>query len=386
MPKNVVIVGENEPPHIFIDEENSSYRITWINVSNLSTLGARQRMLDTARRKQADGILAASSHLLPQVSQVADSLGLSSSSTETVQLLNDRALLFERLESQNIPCSLYRSATSIDEAIDAGHELRAPVVIQATEAAEGAYGRFVPYIDDLSLAYRQITKHSPSRRVLLTRPHRGRHTSTFSYVHRGEVTLAGIVGTEAELPFLFPSIIYTPATLSSSDHELLTDTSRDVCHAIGFRQGVLRVDFGETDGKFEVIGVDPCPISLWMPDDLFALDGSTSLHESALRLAAGETPLPVVEPRQSAAIAWLRTRSGEVVGFEGIDVAESMADVVEVTVNPQLGEIMGHVVDQVTRDRVGYVVVTGADAAASIERATLARDTCKLITKTVYTN
>ena len=52
------------------------------------------------------------------------------------------------------------------------------------------------------------------------------------------------------------------------------------------------------------------------------------------------------------------------------------------TVRP--GDVVGHVVDCVTRDRIGYVMASGNSAAEAIAAATEARDRIRVVTSPTH--
>ena len=57
-----------------------------------------------------------------------------------------------------------------------------------------------------------------------------------------------------------------------------------------------------------------------------------------------------------------------------------MAGVRQVRVIAKPGDVMGHVVDVVTRDRVGCVLAVGASAGEALDAAEEACNLCRIIT------
>jgi len=92
----------------------------------------------------------------------------------------------------------------------------------------------------------------------------------------------------------------------------------------------------------------------------------TALHPAVASLCAAAAS------DGAAAVVWLRSRAGKVVLVEGRDTALSQPGVVEVHIGVTAGDVLYHVVDEAARDRLGYVVATGADGDAAETNARIA--------------
>lgn len=90
----------------------------------------------------------------------------------------------------------------------------------------------------------------------------------------------------------------------------------------------------------------------------------------------------VAAPR-AAAVRWFDPPTGRLDAIEGVDAARALPGVVCVTLAIQPGEDLRHMVTRAERDRVGYVVATGADAAKADFRARAAAASVRFVTRTV---
>lgn len=384
MTPSIVVVSSEPPPEGLQVNEPRDFSIHWYVCLSPDDPDDYQDVLDLCRRKRAVGILAGAAPQLPLVAWVSEALGLVGVSVQLAQSLNDRALLLERLRASGVPTIPFRVATTEEEAVRAAQALGEPVVVQAVEGTEGARSRYVQHLPEAGLGYRQVTRHTGSKRVLITHPVTATRHSVYFYVHKGAVTQALLLDVTIEPRFMYPVALSAPGHLHQDGAPPLVDLGQRVVEAVRFATGVLRIDILETPIGPQVAAADMCPLSGWMPCDLGRLTGSTDIYGAALRLAAGKTPPPVNPPEQAAAIAWLNASSGEVTAIEGEAEAEALDGVEAVFVRAAPCDIIRHIVDQAGRDTLGFVVTTGPDLETAEQRASAAASTVAIRTRTAY--
>jgi biotin carboxylase len=130
----------------------------------------------------------------------------------------------------------------------------------------------------------------------------------------------------------------------------------------------------------------PCPANLaeavallgesmrwtgWMEAE-FRLSDEASVMTGLWRC---DSPPPVVatlwQRRHggAAAACWLQARSGRVTGISGVEETLQGEGVLAVEVAAQPGDTLTHVIDERSRDTLGYVVAEAADAEAALAAA-----------------
>tara|TARA_R110001592_G_scaffold106268_1_gene298326 strand:- start:176 stop:628 length:453 start_codon:yes stop_codon:yes gene_type:complete len=107
---------------------------------------------------------------------------------------------------------------------------------------------------------------------------------------------------------------------------------------------------------------------------VFLLSQGIDLTRCAMECALGHHPSVAPTCETGIAFSWLLTRSGVVVGFEGVEAAPELPGVVAIHINAHEGDILTHVVDMPTRERGGYIVTRGATAAIARERLEVVRN------------
>lgn len=386
MSRSIVIVSNEPPPEGLQLHEPQDFTVHWYVCLTPDDPDDYQDVLDLCRRKRAVGILAGAAPMLPLVTWVSEALGLVGASVQLAQSMNDRALLLERLRASGVPTIPFRVALTEDEAVRAARALGEPVVIQAVEGTEGARSRYVQHLPEAGLAYRQVTRHTGSKRVLITHPVTATRHAAYYYVYKGAVTPALLLDVTVEPRFMFPIALGAPGSLEQETSPSLSDLGQRVVEAVRFTTGVLRIDILETPIGPQVAAADMCPVSSWLPCDLGRFTGITGIYDASLRLASGESPPPVTTPERSAAIAWLTASGGEVAAIEGEAEAAAIEGVEAVYVRVEPSDIIRHVVDQTGRDSLGYAVATAKDTRTAEARARQAAAAITIRTQAAYEN
>ena len=84
---------------------------------------------------------------------------------------------------------------------------------------------------------------------------------------------------------------------------------------------------------------------------------------------------------KATAVYWLPARPGVVSKIKGEDEARSIPNVVELHVFVKPGDAVQHIVDCVTRDRIGYVFTRGENVAEAVATAKQVLKQCRVVTR-----
>ncbi len=160
-------------------------------------------------------------------------------------------------------------------------------------------------------------------------------------------------------PFRVTMALGVPASLAPEDE---TRISRLL--------GALVVALDGHDAAFEVEAVRENGV-------LKVADLRPQSREVAMLLARWE------REARPVALGWVDSGSGTVREVAGADAAGALPGVLEVKVKVRPGEVLGHIVDTVSRDRLGYVLAAGDTAHAALATAQRAAGLIEVRTKHV---
>ena len=356
------------------------FKIEWVCLGkDGQTVGA---LVDRARADGAAGLIAADHKTLEIAALARRELDLPGMGPSAARLLSDRALWRGRLSKCGVSQVAYRVVRSREEAAAAGENLGYPLYV--VHAGEGMrQERAVEYAADLGLATGQVVKTEGTSSVVLESHAHGDLFSVYCFMCAGELRPGGVLAHEtAPAPFRYPVGLSCPAKVAPALTEEMVCVCGAALEALEIDTGALRVDVMSTEHKLSIVHIEAAAAWSWAPVDLVELAGGPSCAENALRLAMGDAPV-VGTPSSGAALQWLTTRSGEVTAIEGIEEALAVEGVVTLRVAAKVGDMMRHVIDPVSRDRVGYVTAVGPDAATAKARAERAAGFCRPVTRTM---
>ena len=118
-------------------------------------------------------------------------------------------------------------------------------------------------------------------------------------------------------------------------------------------------------------------------DSLLSATLGIELLDDALRVAVGDAPAAAPSQGLAGVLRWLSSASGVLDSVEGLEAARALPGVAHAEAAARHGATLGHVVDEASRDRIGYVVATAASPETAETRATAACEAIELRTRRV---
>ncbi len=337
-----------------------------------------------ARSKRARGLVAGEREALLVSSTAARELDLPAIPEVAAIALTSLAALRDRLTDVGLPQPEYRIVWSPEEAAEAAADLGTPLYVSCADSFTGERERRVEHLEDVSLACARATEGRDGDPIILEKDVAEDSFSVFGFLDDGVFNTTGIAHAVRAAPYRFAAGLSFPALLQVPTRKRLTEVCGRALKAVGLDRGGARVEVVLSGDEVQIIDIDVCPFSNWMPEDLIGFCGGQSYLGGCLSFASGKNPDAGNQFTGGAAIRWIPARSGKVEGVLGIERARNVYGVVELKVSIAPGDVIGHVVDALSRDRVGYAFATGSDAASAEEAARSAVDLCDVAARAVY--
>lgn len=288
----------------------------------------------------------------------------------------DRALVRTRLAARGLANRPWSVASDEAEARSAARKLPLPLSVSPAVPSFPAIERRVDDLADLSLATRVVRPYAADGRLVLEPFDDGACRCVLGWVTEGRFTLLMVVAQNPAAPHSrFPVALSGPSDYPTEMDRLVTEAVA----ALELERAAVRVTLREYAEGWQVAEVDLCPSPAWMPEDLPAQSGGTGFWELHARLALGDSP-DVKCPRQGAALAWLSARSGQV---SRVPANSELPDGCTLVCGVTPGDTVGHVLDVVSRNRLGYVVATGETTADAAQMALDCRNRYPIETRAV---
>jgi biotin carboxylase len=339
-----------------------------------------------ARDCRVDGIAPAPEPAVVAVARACAELGLPGAGAASAALTRNKAAMREAFHARGIANPPFRTAHTVEEALAAGRELGMPVVLKPADSFAGIDVRQVDHIEDLPLAFAQAARSSFIKTLVVESFVRGEVIAVDGYVSDGEFVACGFLAKErCAPPSCFDIGVSAPAALDANARDDLRRTAAAAVKAIGFGHGCTHVEIlCSREGPLYPIEVSAYPAGIRLPRDVIALAGDMDLVANALRLAVGDAPKGTLTWKRAAALYWIPTHSGIVTDLRGVDEARRLPGVEEIVLSVKPGDVLGHIVDCPTRDRIGYVLATSETTDLAVQAAKRARDRCEILTRPMY--
>jgi biotin carboxylase len=342
-------------------------------------------LVRVGREQAVDAVYAATETAVEAAAQASLELDLPGLSTEVAFRVRNKLAMREALRAQGVPGPSFRGAQSVEEAEAAAQEIGLPVVVKPVDACGSRGVQRVDYIEDVSLAFVQALKHSRSKAVLLEAFMAGEEYNVYGLVFEGVYRPAGIAGKERSAPpYHYNTGIQMPAVVDAGTRDALVEAAETALRAIGFESGTALVEAIVTSEGPRIVEISGRSAAGRVATDLIPFAFGLDYVADSLRVALGEAPRERQQYERGCALYWVPSHSGVVSRIEGLNGARDMPGVREVSIAVQPGDVLGHVVDCATRDRIGYVLATGETAEEAVRNAKAARDAVHVITRPTY--
>lgn len=339
--------------------------------SEVADITDAESTLSAARRHQVDGVLCDTTDTgVYTAAYVADRLSLPGIGLEAARRCTDKAAMTGALRDAGLRVPRSCPAASLDEAAAAARTLGFPVVVKPVDNQGGRGVGIVRDSADLPTAYAAALACSRSGRVIVQEFLCGTEVIVDSLVVDRRVFRLG-VARKAQFddnPTISRRITYG-ASAASPSVEAIDAINAAVIEALGIRQGLVHAEYLIDDNGAAPVdvaarggGVMIYPVVLPHVSGVDAMD-------AAIRLALGETVIPVPLPRPRAAnIEFLRVPPGRITAIEGVETARAMPGIAAAHLFHGVGNVVRPLRDK--EDRLGFVVAlaNAADEAIALSQ------------------
>jgi biotin carboxylase len=342
-------------------------------------------IIRVAGQAGADGIYPPPEPAVIAAAEALVQLGMAGFAPDVAVLTRNKAALREALASHGLPHAPFRVARTVPEALRAGRALGVPLIVKPADAYAGKCVQQVDHLEDLSLSVTQALRASFLETVLLEAVMPGPEFLVEGVVSAGGFAPIGVLALKrSAAPCCVIQAISTPPDLSAGLQSDLFEAVGGAVSALRFGTGYIQVKVICTASGPCIVNLHGYPAATRLPCDLMGLAYGIDTTEMALRIAVGETPVPRTERVRGAALLWIPSHSGVVSEVRGIEAARKIAHVAEVNVTARPGDVLGHVVDCATRDRLGYVLSTADQPKTALASAQEAVARCEIVTRPAY--
>jgi len=335
-----------------------------------------------ASRHGVAGIYCAAEMAVESAARAATDLGLPGVSPVVARRVRHKPTMRRALASAGVPNPRFVTAAGLDEAQAGLEDVGVPAVVKPVDRSASQGVLQVDHAEDLPLAFARARKYARSGEVLIEEYMAGDEFCVDGLVYDGRYILGGITGKErSRPPYRFDVGIHMPPLVDGAIRDAIVGVVRAGLEAVGFTHGTTHVEVIVTDSGPRIVEIAGRPGGGRIPTDLIPLTYGMDYMADALRIALGRPPVERRRFERGAALYWFPCPSGVVVEVRGRDEAAALAGVEELVVSVQPGDVVRHITDCATRDRIGYVMTSAPTAQEAVAVAKRVHDTCRIITR-----
>lgn len=333
---------------------------------NASTMD-EDAVVAAAEDFRPDGIMTLATDMpMRGVSRAAEKLNLQSISYQTALKATDKFEMIKAFKSCGVPSPWYFVIESLDELRSLQGQVSFPCIIKPTDNAGSQGVAKAESFEDLLSLYAYSHSHSRSGRVIVEEYLDGAEVSVEIMVVEGKVHVLQITDkVTTGAPHFVEMGHSQPSYLADDIQEQIKLVAKASCQAVG-------IDMGPAHVEMKVTPRGPVMIELGarmggdnITTHLVPLSTGIDMVEATIKVALGEELNITPTLHCGSAIRYFETPFGTIKDIEGVELAESIYGVKQITFTKNIGEESTPI--HCSNDRIGFVIAQGKTAKDAIQ-------------------
>ncbi len=364
-----------------MNPEAVGFKVPGVVKEVISTIDT-QGILAAAKRHQINGIMTIASDMpMQSVAVVSHEMGLVGISEDTALKATNKAFMRDALKEAGVPVPLYfrvkdkvEFKASVEKIRNAGYKC----IVKPADNS-GSRGVYL-LLDDTNLdeAYNYTVGFSREGEIVVEEFMEGPEVSVETLAVDGDVNVIQITDKlTTGAPFFVEMGHSQPSQLSDDTRNQIAEVAIAANKAIGIENGPSHTEIKVTNTGPKIVELGARLGGDCITTHLVPLSTGVDMVECCIRISLGE--IPNLKPRwnKGSAIRYLKTGTGTVKEIIGIEKAEKIPGVKQVSIVHGVGEKVSEIMSSI--DRVGFVIAQAEDAKTAIECARFSVESIKVI-------
>lgn len=344
------------------------FKIPGIVKEVISTIDT-SAILEAAKRYQINGIMTLASDMpMQSVAIVSREMGLVGISEDTALKATNKAFMRDALKEANLPIPFYFHVKGKDEFKKAVERIRAAGYKCIVKPADNSGSRGIDLLDNemnLDSAYEYTFQFSRGGEILVEEFMEGSEVSVETLAIDGEVHVIQITDKlTTGAPYFVEMGHSQPSMLDTSIKERISDIAIAANKVIGINNGPSHTEIIVTKDGPKIVELGARLGGDCITTHLVPLSTGVDIVECSIKIALGEKPDLESKWEKGAAIRYLKTAKGRVKEIKGVQDAENIPGIVQISIVHGMGEQVGEIRNSV--DRVGFVIAQGENAIKAV--------------------
>lgn len=357
-----------------MDPNAIGFQIEGIQTEVISTIDT-EKVLEAARKHKIDGIMTLASDMpMRTVAVVAKELGLVGIDEETALKATNKAVMRESLAQNQVPVPRFYKVNSKDEYLSAIENFSKDCIVKP---ADNSGSRGVMLINDVGdkesveEAYEYSKTYSRSGDIVVEEYMTGPEVSVETLSVDGECHVIQITDKLTTGAPNFVEMGHSqPSMLSEEIRNRIGEVAIAANHAVGIKNGPSHTEIKVTADGPKIVEIGARLGGDNITTHLVPLSTGVDMVEACINIALGENPDISIKENRASAIRYIKNDTGLVKSIEGMDEANHIEGIKQISIVHGVGSQVGEIHSSV--DRVGFVIAqadTPTSAVNACEKA-----------------
>lgn len=322
-------------------------------------------VVEAAKRHNINGVMTLASDMpMRTVATVAKELGLVGITENTALKATNKVEMRKALKIQHVPIPEFYRVTNEKEYIDAIKRLKYPIIVKPADNS-GSRG-IIKLSDDKNLiliheAYRYSKDFSRNGDVVVEECMEGPEVSVETLSINCICHVIQITDKITTGPPHFVEMGHTqPSRLSDDVIKRIKTVAVAANKAIGITSGPSHTEIIVTEEGPKIVEIGARLGGDCITTHLVPLSTGIDMVECSIKIALGEKPNITPQFYQGSAIRYFKQKAGIVKKISGIEIAEAMPGIKQVSIVHGIGETVTEIDN--SNARMGFVIAQGENA------------------------
>lgn len=342
------------------------YADEYFNVSTIDEEGVYQ----AAKMFKADGIITLATDMpMRSVAYATHKLGLVGISYETAVKATDKGEMIKAFEAAGVEHPWYFILSHLDDMKNVSDKITYPCISKPVDNAGSRGVVLINHREDLEAAVLYSSSNGRNGKVIIEEYLQGKEVSVEIMVTGGNVHILQVTDKlTTGAPHFVEMGHSQPCGLGMKNIELIHNLAKRAVTAIGIEDGPAHVEIMLTKNGPKMIELGARMGGDCITTHLVPLSTGIDMVKATIDIALGEKVNIVPAFQKGSAIRYFSGLCGVIKSVEGIEEAEKMTGIHQVTLVKNIGDTADEIGSSV--DRVGYVIAQAdtADSAVQICR------------------
>lgn len=332
--------------------------------------------IETAKKHKIDGVMTLATDMpMRTVASVAKACGLVGISEETAIKATDKSEMRLALKSADVPIPFFYRVENKEDYESAVRHLNGAFMVKPADSSGSRGILKVENKCDAEKAYEYARSFSRNGIVVVEECMIGPEVSVETLAIDGEVHVIQITDKITTGAPHFVEMGHTqPTRLDCTDE--IRRVAIAANKAIGIENGPSHTEIIVTETGPKVVELGARLGGDCITTHLVPLSTGVNMVEACIRIALGFKPDIIATLKRGAAIRYFQQHAGVVKSIEGIEEAQRMPGVKQISIVHGIGEYISEITS--SGSRMGFVIAQGYNAIDAAEKCEVALTNIKV--------